>query len=89
MAEWRSYKPATPNESSSSSLISVMIAKDQLADEFPYTLHRPFIATRVLSVLDRVANQISTIPTEERTISEPSTVGMEPRASFQGIGGRR
>ena len=85
MAEWRSYKPATPNESSSSSLISVMIAKDQLADEFPYTLHRPFIATRVLSVLDRVANQISTIPTEERTISEPSTVGGTSEQIFKAL----
>ena len=70
MKEWRSFKFASPDKGVSSSLISVMISKDQLTSEFPYTLYRPFVATRVLSVLDRVASQIVATPTEERVISE-------------------
>lgn len=74
MAEWRSFKLSPLNEGSPSPLLSVMVAKDQLASQFPYTLRRPFVATRVLSVLDQVANQIPTTPVQERVISEKPVV---------------
>ncbi len=70
MAEWRSFKLSLPKESSSAPLLSVMVTKDQVAKEFPYVLRRPFVATRVLGILDQVANQVLVTPAQERAINE-------------------
>lgn len=74
LVEWRSFKLSSSTEGSSFPLLSVMVTKDHLAKEFPYILHRPFVATRVLSVLDQVANQLLITPVQERVISEQPMV---------------
>lgn len=85
MAEWRSFKLSLSKEGSSSPLFSVMITKDQFAKEFPYILHRPFVATRVLSVLDRVANQVLLTPAQERVISERPVVDKPSEPLFTAL----
>lgn len=70
MAEWRSFKLPLSNHDSPSPLLSIMVTKDHPANQFPYTLRRPFVATRVLSVLDEVAGQVPAIAAQERVIGE-------------------
>lgn len=71
MAEWQSFKLSSSEGSSPAPLISVMVTKDQAPNEQQtHSIRRPFVATRVLTVLDQVANQIVTASTHERTIGE-------------------
>jgi two-component system cell cycle response regulator len=85
LVEWRSFKLSFSTESSSFPLLSVMVTKDHLNKEFPYILHRPFIATRVLSVLDQAANQLLAKPTQERIISERPIAEKIPDSSFTAL----
>jgi twitching motility two-component system response regulator PilG len=55
-----------------------MITKEILSNDIAYCIHRPFIATRVLSVLDQVAAQAPTGPTQERVIGEDKPIVAKP-----------
>jgi two-component system cell cycle response regulator len=85
LVEWRSFKLSSSTENSSFPLLSVMVTKDRLNKEFPYILHRPFVATRVLSVLDQAANQLLAVPTQERIISERSIAEKSPDPLFTAL----
>lgn len=61
VAEWNAMYGGAANESLPSSsnvktpLIStVMVTKEKVLDQFPLHINRPFVATRVLSILDEV-----------------------------------
>ena len=70
MAEWRSFKLSSADGNPSAPLVSVMVTKDQAPSEQSYSIRRPFVATRVLTVLDQVAGQLITASThaQERII---------------------
>ena len=70
MAEWRSFKLASADGGSSISLPAVMVTKGQPPGDSPYSIRRPFLASRVLAVLDRIAIQIITASTQERIIGK-------------------
>lgn len=60
---------------------SVMVARDQPANDPPHWIRRPFIATRVLSVLDQIAARLPVKPApavivepEPVAILQPSTI---------------
>jgi len=72
LAEWRSFKPLSGEEGAPAPFVSIMVTKDPASNEQEYSIHRPFVATRVLTVLDQVASQILTASTHERTIGEES-----------------
>jgi twitching motility two-component system response regulator PilG len=63
MAEWRAScgvigKSASPDHDRFKMPIpAVMVTREKLHDEFPYYIRRPFVATRVLGVLDQVASK--------------------------------
>jgi two-component system cell cycle response regulator len=86
MAEWQALRGAGASPSSSprpgtaSSLIpAVMVTREKLSDKFPYCIHRPFVATRVLGLLDQVVTQMpSTAP--ERVIGEQAPALAEVEA---------
>lgn len=78
MAEWRSFKLPSADRGSPAPLLAVMITKGQPPGESPYSIRRPFLATRVLAVLDRVASQIITASSQERIIGEKTPVAGEP-----------
>lgn len=77
-AEWRDFCGVSSRNESLSfrqsgtppPLPTVMITKETLSNDITYCIHRPFVATRVLSVLDQVAAQAPTGPTQERVIGE-------------------
>ncbi len=78
MAEWRSFKLPEADASSSAPLLTVMVTRDQLPNQQPYSIRRPFVATRVLAVLDQVAGQIITASTQERVIGAEKPVAATP-----------
>jgi two-component system cell cycle response regulator len=81
-AEWRAFcgagsrnEPLSFRQSGTPpSLPTVMITKETLSNDIAYCIHRPFVATRVLSVLDQVAAQATTGPTQERVIGEDQPI---------------
>ncbi|HOB62068.1 MAG TPA: response regulator [Candidatus Competibacteraceae bacterium] len=94
MAEWSAFCGAGPDPSSSSSadgktlrFPTVMVAKETLSNSGPYSVRRPFVATRVLSVLDQVATQVSTDPPQERVIGaeQPKAVEVVEPSSFTAL----
>ena len=79
IAEWRTFYGTTVSESSLSSVSAVpstipviMVTKEKIQNQFPYPINRPFIATRVLSILDQVAAQIP-------SVSQDRIIGGEPQ----------
>ncbi|MDG4549230.1 MAG: response regulator [Candidatus Contendobacter sp.] len=75
MAEWRALRGDGANQSSSSKspIPTVLVAKEAPASSTAHYIRRPFIATRVLGVLDQVAVQApSTVP--ERVIGGSASV---------------
>jgi len=83
MAEWRSFKLPSADGNPSTPLVSVMVTKDQASGEQPYSIRRPFVATRVLTVLDQVASQLITTSThaQERIIgAETPAADEQPSA---------
>jgi two-component system cell cycle response regulator len=75
MAEWRASRGVGTNEPSpprqgGASPPTVMVTKAMPSDDTAYCIRRPFVATRVLSVLDQVATQIPTSSAQERVIGE-------------------
>lgn len=74
LAEWRAVKLSSPAEDTSRPLLSVMVTRDQPATESPYTLHRPFVATRVLTVLDQAASQLLAAPAQGSVIAQQQPV---------------
>ncbi len=84
-AEWRAFCGASTNESLLSrksgtppTIPTVMVTKETLSTGIAYCIHRPFVATRVLSVLDQVAVQATTVPTQERVIGEDQPIVVKP-----------
>ena len=84
--EWRAFcgagsrnEPLSFRQSGTPlSLPTVMITKETLSNDIAYCIHRPFVATRVLSVLDQVAAQATTGPTQERVIGEDKPIVAKP-----------
>jgi twitching motility two-component system response regulator PilG len=85
-AEWRAFcgagsrnEPLSFRQSGTPPpLPTVMITKETLSNDIAYCIHRPFVATRVLSVLDQVAAQAPTGPTQERVIGEDKPIVAKP-----------
>ena len=48
---------------------TVMVTKERNTNHFPYHIHRPFVATRVLGALDQIAEKAVAAP-QERIISD-------------------
>ncbi len=78
VAEWRSlyggtaYEPTISNPHAvHSNIPTVMVTKEKIQDQFPYHIYRPFVATRVLGILDQVAITIVSVP-QNRVIGEES-----------------
>ncbi|MDS4030573.1 MAG: response regulator [Candidatus Contendobacter sp.] len=76
LAEWRAWRGGDSASQSSppkSPIPTVLVTKEPPANSTAYSIRRPFIATRVLGVLDQVAAQApSTAP--ERIIGESAPV---------------
>lgn len=77
MAEWRAFLGTGTNRASlpdqdktSLQLPTVMVTKEMPSQGMTHYMRRPFVATRVLSMLDQVATQASTTPPQERVIGE-------------------
>ena len=75
MDEWRAFLGASTNGASlpdqgkaSLQLPTVMVSKEMPSQGRAHYIRRPFVATRVLSVLDQVATQAPTTPPQERVI---------------------
>lgn len=62
----------TPGSDAKNSVIStVMVTKEKAMDQFPVHINRPFVATRVLSILDEVAAKTPTVA-QQRIIGDDS-----------------
>lgn len=76
VAEWRSLYGGAAHESTVSNpgtvplnIPTVMVTKEKTQDPASYHIHRPFVATRVLGILDQVALKIVSVP-QSRVIGE-------------------
>ena len=78
MAEWRSFKLPTADGNAPGPLMAVMITKDQASSESPYSVRRPFVATRVLAALDQATSEITAASTQQRTIGEETLATGDP-----------
>ncbi len=79
MSRWRRQHggleraPSNPGAgTASSSIPTVMVTRQKLTTEFSHCIHRPFVATRVLGVLDQVEIQNPNGAVQERMIGEKS-----------------
>jgi len=64
MAHWRAFRS---ENAANATVPAVLVSRDKDSEAHPYILHRPFVASRVLSVLDQVAiKELKYIP--ERVI---------------------
>jgi len=54
MTEWQAFRNQHPNPAT---LSVIMVTQEKHPGNFPHHIRRPFVATRVLSVLDQVASQ--------------------------------
>jgi twitching motility two-component system response regulator PilG len=86
MAQWHGFRgdsatrPLFPDQGGIPSPIpTVMVTKEKLSDALPYYIRRPFVATRVLSVLDQVAIKELSV-TQERMIGQeqPAPAPVQP-----------
>lgn len=62
MAEWHACcgaasQSAFPGQDSKMPIPAVMVTREKLSGELPYYIRRPFVASRVLGVLDQVASK--------------------------------
>lgn len=78
VAEWRDLHGGTDEtaEYGSSNVVvsnvpTIMVTKGKIQDQFPYHIYRPFVATRVLGMLDQIAIKIINTP-QNRVIGEES-----------------
>lgn len=77
IAEWRkSYGSVAaetaapnPNNAALANIPTIMVTKGKVQDQFPYHIYRPFVATRVLGMLDQIAIKIISTP-QNRVIGE-------------------
>ena len=62
---------------------AVMVTREKQQTGFPFCIHRPFVATRVLGILDQIATQIPSMTAQERIIGgePPETTSAPPPAS--------
>ncbi len=72
MAKWRTQHRV--GQSTSLVIPTVMVTKEKHLDSPHYYIYRPFIATRVLGVLDKIAAEISTYSQERAISEEPSAI---------------
>ncbi|MEE4380093.1 MAG: response regulator [Candidatus Competibacteraceae bacterium] len=90
MAEWRTFRSDGTTQPAFGQNIkpkipTVMVTKEKLSDSLPYYIRRPFVATRVLGVLDQLVSKELSV-TRERVIGEtpppkpvmPTPVTQEP-----------
>ncbi|MDG4596082.1 MAG: response regulator [Candidatus Contendobacter sp.] len=83
LAEWRAWRggdasqsPTSKRGGAPSTIPTALVTKEAPTNSTTYYIRRPFIATRVLGVLDQVAAQApSTAP--ERTIGESTPVSVQ------------
>ncbi len=64
MATWRDL----PKSTAGSSFPTVAVIQGSASSDFPHFIRRPFVATRVLSMLDQVAKQLDADTPQERSI---------------------
>lgn len=76
VAEWSAMYGGAANESlapslgqKNSAISTVMVTKEKALDQFPVHINRPFVATRVLSILDEVAAKTPTLA-QQRIIGQ-------------------
>ena len=68
MTKWRlEYHPGE------SLIPTVMVTKEKQLNSFP-CIHRPFVATRVLSVMDRIAAELSVQSLEQSVTEDPPAI---------------
>ncbi|TVR64605.1 MAG: response regulator [Candidatus Competibacteraceae bacterium] len=79
MAQWRALhgdaKPSSstnPGATTPPPISVVMVTREKLTTDFPHYIHRPFVATRVLGILDQVAAQTPNSTVQERIIGGES-----------------
>lgn len=72
MKEWRTFTsasmsvPSVPDQGKASLPVpTVMVTKETPSETMAYCIRRPFVATRVLGVLDQVAAQVAKGPGQE------------------------
>lgn len=80
MTQWRQHhgggRQASSNPATAfPSIPAVMATREKLTTEFPHCIHRPFVATRVLGILDQVAAQT---PPNSNSIARERMIGGEP-----------
>ncbi|MCC7221462.1 MAG: response regulator [Candidatus Contendobacter sp.] len=51
-----------------------MVTREKLSDQFPCYINRPFVATRVLSILDQVATRLPSVSQDRIFGEEPSSI---------------
>ena len=66
MAKWR-----IEHHPGESIIPTVMVTKEKQSSVFPCCIHRPFVATRVLGVMDQIAAELSA-QSQEQSVSEES-----------------
>jgi two-component system cell cycle response regulator len=68
MAQWHAFR-GDDSSTIKSTIPTVMVTREKLSDPSPHYLRRPFVATRVLGILDQlVIGELSRVP--ERVIGE-------------------
>jgi two-component system cell cycle response regulator len=77
MAEWRTFRGdgntrPTFGQDNTPKIPTVMVTKEKLSDSLPYYIRRPFVATRVLSVLDQLVSKELSV-TRQRVIGEEAS----------------
>ncbi len=88
MAQWRDQHEGVGRSSSnpgitSPSIPAVMVTREKLSTEFSHCIHRPFVATRVLGILDQVVVQTPNVAVQERMIGgEPLEPAPEQPTPF-------
>jgi two-component system, cell cycle response regulator len=73
MSRWHTLHGGSRPSPSNSNAVpppipAVMVTREKLTTKFPHCIHRPFVATRVLGILDQVATQTPSITSQERMI---------------------
>ena len=89
MAQWRALHGGAAQSSLSNlgaappPIPAVMVTREKATTEFPPCIHRPFIATRVLGILDQIVARIPGAAAQERIIGEelPEAAPEQPHTS--------
>jgi len=74
MIEWRALYGTTASLNTAPVISTVMVTREKLSDQFPYYINRPFVATRVLSILDQVATRLPSVSQDRIFGEEPSSI---------------